>query len=182
MSNFEQTSDGQREVNSDGPMLLRNLDIGGIDNRRMVTMVENLKVRIGDGTRYYLENQEFETLSNRQSQNLIITRLNNLGLNGCFLTYGKIRKQAKFLGLKECPLETPMELFLNKVEAVSSEPIFVATQPIYNSEKIPFIYRVNFLDRSIMLTNTSKFGGRGWTENDQFLFMLPKEIVREVVA
>lgn len=175
MFDYERIAEDPKVVDPEGPVLIR-LDVGGMNNRQMVKMVEGLKVRIGDGTRYHLESQDFETLSERQSRDMIKMRLSNLDFKGRFLAYSEILKRAKFFGYKECPSETPMELFLNKVEAISSEPIFVATKPIYNSEKIPSICRVNFLDRSIMLTSTSKFGGRGWTENDQFMFMIPREI------
>ena len=182
MSNYEQLVNDPRVMDFDRPVLLRGLNIGGINNQEMIKLVKGLGVKIDGFTRYFLESLDFKTLDNKQTQNMIKVRLNNIGLKGDALSYPKIRKHAKICGFKECPKETPFELFLNEIETISNEPIFVATQPVYNSDKIPFIFRVDFVDKSVVLTNSSTMGGTGWVENDEFLFMLPKEMVREVVA
>lgn len=148
----------------------------------MIKMVNDFGVKIDGFTRYFLESIDFKTLENRQTQNMIKVRLNNLGLKGETLSYQKIHKRASICGLKECPKETPFELFLNGIETISNEPVFVATQPIYNSDKIPFLFRVDFVDRSIALTNSSKMGGRGWNEDGEFLFVVPKHAVGSVRA
>lgn len=65
-------------------------------------------------------------------------------------------------------------IVLNQVEGISSEPVFVASKPVYNSDKIPFVFPVDLVDRRIDLANASKPGKRGWTENDEFLFVIPR--------
>jgi hypothetical protein len=182
MVDFEKSKNNLEKFEFEEPMLVKGLRVGGINNRVIVEMADDIGIKINGATRYCLESIDFKTLPKRQKQDMVKIRLNSLGLKGDCLTYDEINKRATFWGFKECPMETALELLLNEMERFMDNPIFVATQPFYNLDKTPFIFRVDFKDRSIMLINSSKSGGKGWSENDEFMFMVPRGVVGEVRA
>jgi len=182
MFNLERIINDLREARVNAPVMIRGLNTGGIDNQKIIEMVDNLGVTISGGARFFLESLDFKTSTKRQGQDMIKIRLRNLGIKGDNLTYSNIYKRANSWGFREYPMGTAVELFLHEIEEISDEPIFVATEPVYNKEKVPFIFRVDFRNRSIDLTNSSKFGGKGWTKDDEFMFVIPRETAESIRA
>ncbi len=183
--NNEQENNDYEVTGLEEPLLIKKIKIGGLEPTVIVDAVGFCGVKIeGGGTRYYLDSPKFDTLPKRQNFDLVKIRLSSLGLNGDCLAYDEIISRANYWGFERCPKETALELFINDVDEVLEEDVFVASEPICSNdlEKTPFILRVNFTKRNIFLTNSSKLGGRGWSQDDEFIFMVPRGVVGEARA